>query len=77
MVDTDGRALELQVHPASIQDRDGAVPLLQMSRRSFPFIEHAFADTAYAEAARPRQRVPSRWRPRARADPAKGARQTG
>jgi transposase len=48
MVDTDGRALELQVHPASIQDRDGAVPLLQMSRRSFPFIEHAFADTAYA-----------------------------
>jgi hypothetical protein len=27
-VDTDGRPLVLQVHPASIQDRDGAVPLL-------------------------------------------------
>jgi putative transposase len=48
MVDTDGRALELQVGPASVQDRDGAVPLLQASRRSFPFVERAFADTAYA-----------------------------
>jgi transposase len=26
-LDTDGRALVLQVHPASVQDRDGAVPL--------------------------------------------------
>ena len=48
MVDTDGRALVLQIHPASVQDRDGAVPLLRASRRSFPFIELAFADTAYA-----------------------------
>jgi len=47
MVDTDGRALVLQVHPASVQDRDGAVPLLKGSRRSFPFVELAFADTAY------------------------------
>jgi transposase len=38
----------LQVHPASVQDRDGAVPLLKASRRRFPFVEHAFADTAYA-----------------------------
>ncbi len=35
MVDTDGRPLVLQVHPASVQDRDGAVPLLQASRRAF------------------------------------------
>jgi transposase len=48
MVDTDGRALTLQVHPASVQDRDGAVPLLKASRRSFPFVELTFADTAYA-----------------------------
>lgn len=48
MVDTDGRALQVQVGPASVQDRDGAVPLLQSSRRSFPFVELAFADTAYA-----------------------------
>ena len=48
MVDTDGRPLVLQIHPASVQDRDGAVPLLQASRRRFPFIERAFADSAYA-----------------------------
>ena len=48
MVDTDGRGLKLQVHPASVQDRDGAIPLLQASRALYPFIERAFADSAYA-----------------------------
>jgi putative transposase len=48
MVDTEGRALILQVTPTSTQDRDGAVPLLQASRRAFPLIERVFADTAYA-----------------------------
>jgi len=48
LVDTDGRPLVLQVHPASVQDRDGAVPLLKASRRRFPFIERVFADSAYA-----------------------------
>ena len=33
MVDTDGRALVLQAQPASVQDRDGAVPVLKLSRR--------------------------------------------
>ena len=48
LVDTDGRALVLHVHPASVQDRDGAIPLLRASRRAFPFIERVFADSAYA-----------------------------
>lgn len=48
LVDTDGRALKLLVGPADVQDRDGAVPLLQASRGSFPFIERVFADGAYA-----------------------------
>ena len=48
MVDTDGRPLVLQCHAASVQDRDGAVPLLRASRRRFPFVLHAFADAAYA-----------------------------
>jgi putative transposase len=47
MVDTDGRALVIQAHSADVQDRDGAIPLLQASRRSFPFVELAFADSAY------------------------------
>jgi len=58
LVDTDGRALMLQVHPADIQDRDGAAPLLKASRDSFPFVELVFADSAYtgerlAKAAKP------------------------
>jgi hypothetical protein len=48
LVDTGGRALVLQAHAASIQDRDDALPPLKASRRAFPFIECAFADSAYA-----------------------------
>ncbi len=61
MVDTDGRLLTVQVGSAGIQDRDGAVPLLQASRRSFPFVERAFADTAYpAERVRAATRIAMR-----------------
>ena len=38
----------LEPHPASLQDRDGAGPLLGASRRIFPFIQRVFADSAYA-----------------------------
>lgn len=38
LVDTDGRGLVLEPHPASVQDRDGGGPLLRISRRIFPFI---------------------------------------
>ena len=48
LVDTDGRGLVLEPHPANIQDRDGGGPLLQVSRRPFPFIEKVFADSGYA-----------------------------
>ena len=48
LVDTDGRALLLVPHPASVQDRDGAGPVLRASRRPFPFITHVFADAGYA-----------------------------
>lgn len=48
LVDTDGRGLELQVHPASVQDRDGAPSVLTASRARFPFIQKVFADSIYA-----------------------------
>jgi transposase len=35
------------VHPADIQDRDGAFELLRQARRLFPFIERIFADGGY------------------------------
>jgi putative transposase len=48
MVDTDGRGLILEPQPADVQDRDGAPIVLRLSRRSFPFIAKAFADTGFA-----------------------------
>ena len=48
MSDTEGRLLVVLLTPASVQDRDGAVPLLKLSRRSFPFVELAWAASAYA-----------------------------
>ena len=39
--------LNVVVHPACVQDRDGAFQLLRRSRRLFPFIETIFADGGY------------------------------
>jgi len=40
--------LSVVVHPASVQDRDGAgLVLNQRTRRLFPFIERIFADAGY------------------------------
>jgi transposase len=47
MVDTDGRALVLQAQPASVQDRDGAGPVLRASRRRWPFVALGYADSGY------------------------------
>src|SRR6185312_6844632 len=44
LVDTDERGLVHELHPASIQDRDGGGALLKASRRIFPFIDRVFAD---------------------------------
>ena len=48
MVDTDGRGLTLDNHPADIQDRDGAPPLMRLSRCRWPFVKLAFMDSGYA-----------------------------
>jgi putative transposase len=51
MVDTDGRGLILEPQPADVQDRDGACVVLRLSRRAFPFIATAFADSGYTGEA--------------------------
>jgi len=48
LVDTLGLLLNVVVHPADIQDHDGAYLLLRHGRRLFPFIECIFADGGYA-----------------------------
>lgn len=40
--------MNVVVHSADVQDRDGAVDLLRHARRLFPVIEHIFADGGYA-----------------------------
>jgi transposase len=47
LTDTLGLLLAVSVHPASIQDRDGAEALLREARRSFPFIERIIGDAGY------------------------------
>jgi len=40
--------LNVTVHSADVQDRDGAFLLLRRARRLFPFIKRIFADGGYA-----------------------------
>ena len=48
VVDTQGLLLAVAVHPANIQDRDGAKLVLQRLLGRFPRLEHLWADGAYA-----------------------------
>jgi len=50
LVDTLGLMLALHVHPANVQDRHGALPLLQGIADRFPTILCLVADAAYAGA---------------------------
>ena len=47
LVDRLGLLLSVIVHPANIQDRDGAEAVLREARRLFPFIERLMADAGY------------------------------
>ena len=47
LVDTLGMMLMGQIQSASVQDRDGALPVLAEARRLFPFIDKIFADGGY------------------------------
>jgi transposase len=50
LVDTLGLMLNVVVHPADVQDRDGGLLVLQAVRRLFPFVERIFADGGYQGA---------------------------
>ncbi len=47
LTDTMGLLLGVVVHPASVQDRDGAETLLREARRTFPFVERVIGDAGY------------------------------
>jgi transposase len=48
VVDTSGLLVGAIVHPADVQDRDGAPGLLASIRHLYPWLRHVFADGAYA-----------------------------
>ena len=48
LTDTIGLPVGMIVHPADVQDRDGAPALLEKVRSGFPWLRHVFADGGYA-----------------------------
>jgi putative transposase len=48
VIDTLGHLVGLLVHPADIQDRDGAAKVLASIRSLYPWLRHIFADGGYA-----------------------------
>ena len=47
LVDTQGLLMQVIVHSAAVQDRDGGVLLLATLFGRFPYLEKLFADSAY------------------------------
>src|SRR5580692_5212464 len=48
VTDTGGLLVGAEVHPADVQDRDGAVLVIEAIHDLFPWLRHLFADSAYA-----------------------------
>ena len=48
VTDTQGNLVGLIVHPADVQDRDGAPLVLAAIRSRYPWLRHVFADAGYA-----------------------------
>src|SRR3974377_664061 len=47
VTDTCGLLVGAEVHPADVQDRDGAVLVIEAIHQLFPWLRHLFADSVY------------------------------
>lgn len=47
MTDTCGLLVGTEIHPADIQDRDGAPLVIEAIHQVFPWLRHLFADSVY------------------------------
>ena len=47
LVDTEGLVLKVKVHAASVFDRDGIKPLMELLKDSFPRLSHLWLDAGY------------------------------
>ena len=62
VTDTPGNLVGLIVHPANVQDRDGAQLVLASIRSRYPWLRHVFADAGYADKKLRAALVPmGRW----------------
>jgi transposase len=50
VTDTGGLLVGVEVHPADVQDRDGAVLVIEAIHQLSPWLRHLFADSAYNSA---------------------------
>jgi transposase len=50
ITDTSGLLVGAEVHGADVQDRDGAVIVIEAIHATFPWLRHLFADAAYGGA---------------------------
>ena len=48
ITDTGGLLVGAEVHPADVQDRDGAELVIEAVHQLFPWLRHVFADSVYA-----------------------------
>ena len=63
LVDTLGLILAIAVHPANLQDRDGALLVLDRhTRRLFAFLRTIFADGAYGGEKLSRAMIAASWK---------------
>jgi hypothetical protein len=47
VTDTGGLLVGAEVHPADVEDRDGAVLVIEAIHQLFPWLRHLFADSVY------------------------------
>jgi transposase len=47
VTDTSGLLVGAEVHPADVQDRDGAGLVIEAIHQLFPWLRHLFADSVY------------------------------
>lgn len=61
VVDTFGLLLAVLVHPANVQDRDGAAPVVERAMKKYPTIQKLYTDSGYsgrcADALRDRHQL--------------------
>jgi putative transposase len=51
VTNTLGLIIGAMVHPAGLQDRDGALMVLRSIRTSWPWLRHIFTDSGYAASS--------------------------